>query len=201
MIGRRFQRLTVIAELPERQIGKRVYLCRCDCGNETRCVGGNLKSGTSKSCGCLRTDRLHERWRHGRGSRDRTYRVWSTMRTRCRNPRNQKYADYGGRGITVCSRWDSFENFLADMGEAPPEREIDRIDNDSGYKPGNCRWATRREQSLNKRTTRRIYAFGATKPLTIWAEEYGLPVMMVWKRLHRGWTPERALTTPSLRSA
>lgn len=156
MIGGAYGRWTVIAELPERRNGKRVYLCRCSCGTERACVGGNLKSGISKSCGCRWRENVHAaRFRHGRNTSDKTYQVWTSMHNRCRNPKCQRYHRYGGRGITVCERWAKFENFLADMGEVPPGLSLDRINNDGNYEPGNCRWATRRQQAMNKSTTRK----------------------------------------------
>lgn len=197
MIGHRFTRWLVLAEIPERRNGKRCYQCRCDCGAESICVAGNLRSGISKSCGCLKSERIHDaKFVHGRDTSDRTYQCWSSMRDRCNNPSTRKYNRYGGRGIRVCDRWGSFPNFLSDMGECPPRLTLERKNNDGNYEPSNCRWATRREQSLNKSTTRHVTAFGETKPLTVWTEEKQISFLAVWKRLKRGWPAERALTEP-----
>ena len=116
------------------------------------------------------------------------YVVWVAMRQRCRNPNTNRYANYGGRGITVCARWDSFETFLADMGPTyRPDLSIDRINNNGDYEPGNCRWATRVEQANNKRCS------GLVRKCA----ERGLPLHVIWKRVNRyGWDEERALSTP-----
>lgn len=152
LTGKRFTRLTVIKVSGKDAAHKTLWLCACDCGNESIVAAGNLTSGTSKSCGCLKSDRIKEtKTIHGRGTKDPTYGTWYSMRQRCRNPNNHKYKYYGGRGITVCKRWDAFLDFLADMGERPAGRTLDRIDPDGNYEPGNCRWATPREQRLNQR--------------------------------------------------
>lgn len=198
MIGLSFGRWTVLAESERRVTGKRQWLCRCDCGTERHITGSNLRNGISRSCGCYKRERIHlAKYRHGRGSSDRTYSAWSSMRNRCTNSRCARYARYGGRGICVCARWQSFETFLADMGDCPPGMSIERIDNDGNYEPSNCRWATAMEQSLNKSTTRYVVAFGHRQPLKAWTDQYGLPFLLVWKRLSRGWLPERALMTPA----
>jgi len=119
------------------------------------------------------------------------------MFQRCYNPNGTKYADYGGRGITVCDRWLKFENFYADMGDRPEGMEIDRFpDNDGNYEPGNCRWATRPEQMRNTRANRMITFQGRTQCLTDWANEIGVGCSTICTRLARGWSLERALTTP-----
>jgi hypothetical protein len=117
------------------------------------------------------------------------------MRQRCLNPKNPSFASYGGRSITICDRWKSFENFVADMGEPPPDHEIDRYpDNDGNYEPGNCRWATRREQQNNRRVNRQITLSGATKSIAEWSRETGIHVNTISLRLDRGLSPDRALS-------
>lgn len=132
--------------------------------------------------------------RHG-GRWTSEYRVWLSMRGRCQNVRNRQWGDYGGRGITVCERWNSFKAFLDDMGRRPSlNHSIDRIDNNGGYEPGNCRWATSREQNLNTRRNIMVTAWGETKPLSVWCESLGLRYMTVRGRIRSyGWDPEMAL--------
>ena len=120
------------------------------------------------------------------------------MKGRCTNPNYPHYPNYGGRGILVCDRWlESFENFLKDMGEAPVEMSLDRIDNDGDYSPENCRWATRSEQQNNKRNTQMLTAFGKTQSIKDWSAEMGLTVQLIRNRikLHQ-WPVEKALTSP-----
>jgi hypothetical protein len=123
------------------------------------------------------------------------------MRSRCLNPSDQNFANYGGRGITVCERWRSFEAFLADMGERPPGHSVERKDNDGPYSPENCVWATRVEQANNSRRNLRVAFQGETLTATQWARRFGLRPQVVRWRLHRGWPIERALAEPSPRRA
>lgn len=126
-----------------------------------------------------------------------TYHTWAGMKARCLNPSHAYFKNYGGRGIHVCDRWLSFENFLADMGEKPAGRSIDRIDSNGHYEPSNCRWATRAEQDENKRSSRLIVAFGRTQTLQQWADEIGITHGALIFRLDKAnWPVERALTTP-----
>lgn len=155
MTNQRFGRLTVLRRAPK-QGGRRAYwVCQCECGRQTEISGSQLRSGT-QSCGCLWREAMKAaNETHGRGSkslRDRTYKTWLSMKARCENPRSQNYKYYGGRGIEICARWSSnFEEFLADMGDRPEGKSLDRIDPDGDYEPGNCRWATRKEQRVNRR--------------------------------------------------
>lgn len=153
--GTEFGRLTV---LEKAAVGVNRWVCRCSCGNEVTLCANKLLSGNNKSCGCLKRSVLGDASRlHGKansritGYASRTYGIWQAMRGRCLNPNNVRWAAYGGRGIKICKRWNKFENFLADMGEAPLGLTLDRINVDGDYKPSNCRWATWLEQARNKR--------------------------------------------------
>jgi hypothetical protein len=165
LIGRRFHRLVVTsrAENYVSPNGKRSarWYAICDCGNTTVVLGATLARGDVASCGCLRREvvaaRNASRAKHGHAGYQRSpeYRVWVGLLNRCFNPRNKGYPNYGGRGITVAPEWQGptgFQTFLADMGPRPgPEYSIDRIDNDSGYRKGNCRWADAKTQAVNRR--------------------------------------------------
>lgn len=127
------------------------------------------------------------------------YKAWAEMRRRCENPKSHAWADYGGRGIAVCERWRLFENFLADMGERPLGASLDRIDNDKGYEPGNCRWATKQQQARNKRSNARHVAFGEAKTCAEWVQDPRCAVTAedsLKSRILRGWSVERAITEP-----
>jgi len=126
--------------------------------------------------------------------------AWQNMRRRCNDRSRPEWPRYGGRGIRVCERWGTFENFLADMGRKPsPQHSLDRIDNDGDYEPGNCRWATAREQTLNSRHARMITFGERTLCLKDWGRVTGLGSNLLWRRLSLGWSVERALTAPKRR--
>lgn len=146
-VGDRFHRLVVI-RLP---VGKKA-LCRCDCGVEKLVGKTGLRIGTIASCGCFyRESRVSAAMTHGQSS-TAGYKAWYAMKERCSNPNHKHYRHYGGRGITVCKRWHlSYQNFVDDMGVRPVGMSLDRINVDGNYEPGNCQWATQKEQCLNRR--------------------------------------------------
>ena len=129
------------------------------------------------------------------GTRER--KTWNDMIQRCRNPNSKDYKNYGGRGIKVCERWHEFEGFYEDMGDKPDGMSLDRIDNDGDYRPSNCRWATAKTQCRNRRGNRMLTYDGQTKCASAWAEVVGTTPSALHMRLVRGWSVERALTTPS----
>lgn len=183
--NQKFGRWTVISPNTERKSGAVYWNCVCDCGNTGVIAGFSLRLGTSESCGCYHKERVSEtKTTHGRTASP-IYQVWSNMRRRCNDPNNPAYANYGGRGITVCERWNSsFENFLYDVGEPPnPKDTIDRIDNSKGYEPGNVKWSTRQEQNQNKRNVIFYTMNGKTKTIAEWAEQYGIKHPTLHRRL------------------
>lgn len=150
LLNQTFGRWTVIDKAPRDKHGFVRWICRCVCGTVKGVNESTLVRGTSTSCGCLTLEVLSARGRHW-DSKSRLYRCWRHLRSRCENKNVSEYKNYGGRGITVCERWQSYDNFKADMGEHPgPGYSIDRIDNDGNYEPSNCRWATRSQQSSNQ---------------------------------------------------
>ena len=150
--GQKFNRLTVLKATTIRTgAGCISWECRCDCGVKLIVKGTNIRSGNTKSCGCLKLETAKKQMTTHGYSGSRTYVSWNGMLTRCMNPNVREYVKYGGRGIKVCKRWFKFENFLEDMGERPPNTSIDRINPDGNYTKSNCRWATRREQEFTKR--------------------------------------------------
>lgn len=147
--GRRFHRLVAIERVGTTKANKAIWRCACDCGGEARTTTGSLLCGNAKSCGCYRVARYYEKAiKHGM-AKTLTHSTWCGMIQRCTNPNSRNWHRYGGRGIQVCERWLKFENFLADVGEKPAGLSLDRIDNNRGYEPGNCRWATAKQQANN----------------------------------------------------
>jgi hypothetical protein len=204
LIGMRFGRLTVINDT-RIMYGEAYYSaseCLCDCGGRKTTSNTNLKKGLTKSCGCIQKEFTIKRCtKHGLKTRNNPhpiYRTWTAMHTRCSSPKCKNWADYGGRGITVCSEWNDFESFSSDM--LPSWKRglsLDRIDNAKGYSKENCKWSTSKEQNSNKRNVHPVSFGGETRTLADWGRYLGGTCDLIYVRLKRGWTMERALSTPA----
>lgn len=200
MTGQRFTRLVVLRRVHSDKNGNARWSCQCDCGKVIETHGFNLRNGASKSCGCLTTDQLRERTTSHQMSKSPEYVCWASMIQRCTNPRASKYNLYGGRGITVCSEWiQSFERFFADMGPRPsPEYSIERTNGNEGYHPGNCRWATNKEQANN--TTQNVMVTYQGKAMTLQQAIDASASPIRWRtvrtRINLDWPLNDALTIP-----
>lgn len=194
--GQKFERLTAIEVAGSKKGEGVLWRCKCDCGGEVTVTAKKLRNGNTKSCGCIAKELLIERNKSGAThgmTKTPIFTVWINMQQRCMNPNHKSYKDYGGRGIEVCNRWlESFENFLADMGEAPEGMSIERNDVDGNYEPGNCRWATSEEQGNNRRTNRFVVHEGKTQTIAQWAEELGMSRQALRYRLDHGWSIKEA---------
>jgi hypothetical protein len=186
MIGKRFFRLTVISMTKPYE-----WLCKCDCGETKITKSCLLINGNVKSCGCYRKEFGKT---HGR-SVDSAYKAWNQMKSRCGNKKHQYYEYYGGKGITVCEKWKTFEGFVDDMGEKPTTKHtLDRIDGTKGYYKENCRWATRLEQAQNIRSNRNITWNGRTMSLSAWGRETGIGMKTLQYRLDAKWPLDKVFT-------
>lgn len=187
--GKRYGRLLVLKYVSSHWNSK--WLCQCDCGKRCVVPGCDLRTGSTRSCGCLR-----HRTKHGAVNTP-AYKSWSNMIQRCTNTGLETYPYYGGRGISVCERWKrSFAAFLADMGQPGPGLTLDRINCDGNYDSTNCRWATRKEQSRNTRRNVILTLNGDSMGLSEWSDKTGISYAALQHRVRRGWTTERALNTP-----
>lgn len=198
LTGISFNKLTVLSRCENGNRGQVRWLCLCECGNVRQVLAQSLIRNTTRSCGCLQRLETSNRFKkHGFtiGKRHPLIGTWSAMINRTENPNYAQFKHYGGRGISVCERWrNSFVNFLEDMGDRPsPRHSLDRIDNNGHYCKENCRWATREQQSNNRRSNVYLTVNGETKSLVEWSRIYNIPRQYVTTRLHLGWSPENAL--------
>jgi hypothetical protein len=178
MVGKRFGRLSVIRQAPVSKRQRR-WICSCECGNETVVIGAHLTNGHTTSCGCFKMQRISEtKTTHGKRN-SRAYASWTMMIQRATNPKMSRWKDWGGRGITVCDEWRDFAQFYADMGDCPEGRSIERVDNERGYEPGNCRWATDVEQARNTRITQRITLCGKEIALRDACDLFGIKITQI----------------------
>lgn len=196
--GRRFGLLTVVRPDPDSKNGKTKWICVCDCGATRSVYTYNLKNGHTTSCGCesLRK-RTAARTTHSK-SKTRLYHIWAKMKARCVSPSDRAYDRYGGRGITICDEWLSFEPFekWALENGCSSELTLDRKNNNLGYSPENCRWATPKQQANNTRKNRVIECNGVSHTLAEWADITGIRPMTIAYRLDAGWDVEAALFSP-----
>ena len=201
LIGQRFGRLLVLGNAPRNRHSHRHFLCLCECGTFSEHSAGSLNGGKVHSCGCLKNDLLRERsLTHGHSVNrrmSREYSAWIAMKMRVENPKHKDFSLYGGRGISISEAWAAnFEAFYRDMGSCQKGLTLDRIDPNGHYAPGNCRWATWKEQRRNQRNCRPILFNGKSQILTDWAKEIGIPLIVLWKRINRGWPVSIALSKP-----
>jgi hypothetical protein len=206
--GQKFGKLTCIKPVGKSKTRCMVWLCKCECGEEIEVVSNSLLTGNTKSCSCLQKDTArHEckkRTKHGlsplglcnRGA----YKSWAHMKQRCLNKNCASYKDYGGRGISACDKWLTFEGFWDDMGPTYQEGlTIERIDVNGNYEPDNCRWATKQEQAENKRNNVYITYNNQTKTVAQWARDLNVKATTIYQRIQSGWSNEKLLMQPRLR--
>jgi hypothetical protein len=191
LTGRQFGHLTVLQV--DGKIGRHIaWLCVCRCGSERRIPGTNLVRSHTQSCGCLKVERNAARSAASIMLHP-NYGTWCAMNARCKDEGHIEFTNYGGRGIQVCARWDSFIAFCVDMGVKPPGTSIDRIDNDKGYSKDNCRWATQKQQARNTRRTVHVEFRGERVALADLCDAFGVPHRHAARDLRAGHTVEQIL--------
>ncbi|BBD65566.1 hypothetical protein NIES4072_07590 [Nostoc commune NIES-4072] len=199
LVGKRFTKLVVTSLSHKNQDNNYFWNCVCDCGNTVTVRSSSLTTCLTKSCGCIG---ISKRFQQGQALRlthglykTSTYNSWAQMKSRCSNPNTPDYENYGGRGITIQPEWNDFNNFLADMGERPSDKDsLDRIDPQGNYTSTNCRWATQDEQASNRRYHYKIEYQGQTKTISEWSRITGIPISTIRTRIKKfNWTPEKAL--------
>ena len=194
MIGKKFGRLTVIEELRERnKYGKIVYKCQCECGNIVDVVGNQLRAGQTKSCGCLQKEKASKQGKANakhHQAHTRLYHIYQGMKQRCYNKNALDFANYGGRGVKICDEWlnnpTTFFEWAIDNGYQD-NLTIDRIDVNKSYAPCNCKWATRKQQTRNRRNTIYLTYECETQPMSYWAAKFNKNLKSMYKRYHAGW--------------
>lgn len=199
LTGLVFGYLTVISRAANTKSGEARWNCLCTCGKQKVICGYNLRNGITKSCGCLVSEKTSEfNTTHGM-SKTRIYRTYKHMKERCYSKTDKRYSEYGGRGISVCDEWKndfmSFYNWAMNNGYKD-NLTIDRIDVNGNYEPGNCRWATWKEQENNRRNNRLITYNGQTKTAMEWSEICGIHSLTIIKRLNSGWNVKDSLFKP-----
>lgn len=198
MTGKKINRLTCKSIHSSTPRGV-YWLCECECGKEVVVRGQAVRSGDTKSCGCLTIDVIksqigekHPNFIHGM-THTNIYKRWKSINERCYKKRCKAYKNYGGRGIKC--EWISFEEFYKDMGNPPGDLTLDRIDNDGNYSKENCKWSSKSEQANNRRTAHMLTYHGETKNMKSWAKQFGMDNRKLWWRIKQGWSIKDALET------
>lgn len=198
LTNKKFGRLTAL-KFSHKVKNYLMWECLCECGKVIFTASSWLSSGNTKSCGCYCRDQTvlsnsttHPSRTHGMKGTP-TYNSWCSMKQRCNYKKNISYPWYGGRGISVCERWQVFENFLADMGERPKGHQLDRINGDGNYEPENCRWVSPIENSRNRKANAFINIKGEVKTISEWSEISGIKQTTISERLRRGWDNYNAI--------
>lgn len=202
LTGKKFGRLTVLSfhhnkTYKNGQI-KKYWLCKCECGNFKIIAGAELRNGNIRSCGCLHKEMISNLNKKHNKAGTRLYSIWQGMKTRCLNKKVNSYKNYGDRNITICNEWFDFENFYnwAMNNGYKDNLTLDRIDNNNGYNPKNCKWRTYKQQANNTRKNKIITYNGKNHTLSEWAEIYNFKYMFLYDRLRLGWSFEQAINTP-----
>lgn len=194
LTNKRFERLLVLSRNGNTSDGSALWKCICDCGSERTIAGTALRAGRHKSCGCSSPRFTSERCTTHGMVKTKTYKTWLGMLSRCsEKSKGKTRKNYWSKGIRVCERWKTFENFLQDMGETPDGLTLDRIDGNGNYEKGNCRWATDKEQANNTSANLLITHIGKTQTLAMWADDIGIKANTLLYRIRREIPLERAM--------
>lgn len=197
--GQTFGRLTAKCHAGKTPTGQALWIFDCACGGEKTAQASEVRRGKTRSCGCLSMEQKRAAGKSrqhafSKSENRREKSTWDAMISRCYKPSDVGYANYGGRGITVCQLWrESFESFVTDMGKKPPGMTLDRINNDVGYSKENCKWATMKEQGNNRRTNRRITVDGETRTVSQWADYLGINCHVIHTRIYKGMSDHDAV--------
>jgi hypothetical protein len=187
-VGQKFGRLLVQSFAGKNKWNYPLWNCLCDCNNQIIVSSGSLTSGGTQSCGCLRKERASKANKTHGYCGTPLYQKWADMIRRCNNKKCKSFPKYGAAGITVCERWLKFENFLEDMGECPAGLTLDRIDNFKGYEPENCRWATRKTQSINRKHIKLYTMNGKAMTLADWSKQLYIDAATLRKNIGKGYS-------------